>query len=88
MRKMGSSDRSVDQWTMWSIEQYGGVRPDGSYSASMYGISIKRFKAAIKNGPTTIRNAGGETIMISHRNFNLEKSKLTIKLTTPKFLAS
>ena len=66
----------------------GGVRPDGSYSASMYGISIKRSKAAIKNGLTTIRNVGGKTIVICHRNFNLEKSKLTIKLTTPDFLAS
>ncbi|MDP4062669.1 hypothetical protein RBLE17_24370 [Rhodobacteraceae bacterium LE17] len=73
---------------MWTFEQHGGVRPDGSYSASMYGISIKRSKAAIKNGLTTIRNVGGKTIVISHRNFNLEKSKLTIKLTTPDFLAS
>ena len=73
---------------MWTFERYGGLRPDGSYSASMYGISIKRFKAAIKNGLTTIRNVGGKTIVISHRNFNLEKSKLTIKLTTPDFLAS
>ena len=73
---------------MWTFEQHGGVRPDGSYSASMYGISIKRSKAAIKNGLTTIRTVGGKTIVISHRNFNLEKSKLTIKLTTPDFLAS
>ena len=73
---------------MWTFEQHGGVRPDGSYSASMYSIYIKRSKAAIKNGLTTIRNVGGKTIVISHRNFNLEKSKLTIKLTTPDFLAS
>ena len=81
-----------DGFTSWAAaeswfpkEAWIVYRPDGSYSASKFGKSVKRSTGDIKYGRSTIRRLGGGIIAIRHSDPNLTKSKLTIKMTTPGF---
>jgi peptidoglycan hydrolase-like protein with peptidoglycan-binding domain len=74
---------SAEEW--FPKEAWIVYSSDGGSSASVYGISARRSNDAIKHGMSTIRNPGGETISIRHNNFNMKKSTLIIRLTTPGF---
>ena len=80
----GFTDRAAaESW--YPKETWLVYRPDGSYSASLYGTSAKRTKNDIKFGRSTTRNAGGETIVIRHENQDLKKSRLEIRITWPGY---
>ena len=81
-----------DGFTSWAAaeswfpkEAWIVYRPDGSYSASKFGKSIKRSTGDIKYGRSTIRGSGGLTIAIRHSDPNLTKSKLIIRSTWPGY---
>ena len=80
----GFVDRvAADSW--FPKETWLVYRPDGSFSASMYGTSAKRTKNDIKFGRSTTRNSGGETIVIRHENRDRQKSKISISISWPGY---